>query len=49
MGDNDTLNSPPGPYYATSGWNPATGWGTPDFKQLFYHLTGNILPYLLLS
>jgi kumamolisin len=39
-GDNDTLSASPSPYYAAPGWNPATGWGTPDFKQLFNYLTG---------
>ena len=44
VGDNDTLSTSPSPYYAAPGWNPATGWGTPDFEQLFNYLTGNSSP-----
>lgn|GEM_PF-1553757 len=39
IGDNDTLSPSPSPYYAAYGWNPATGWGTPKFQNLFNYLT----------
>ncbi|MDA8064188.1 MAG: S-layer homology domain-containing protein [Thermaerobacter sp.] len=44
IGDNDTMASGGvGPYYASDGWNPVTGWGTPDFQALLSYLT-NLAP-----
>ncbi len=40
VGTNDVVDTAPPYYYpAAPGWDPATGWGSPDFANLFAVLT----------
>ncbi|MDA8145520.1 MAG: G1 family endopeptidase, partial [Thermaerobacter sp.] len=43
VGDNNALAAT-GPYYAAAGWDPATGWGSPDVAALLSDLAGLSLP-----
>ncbi len=43
VGDNNALAAT-GPYYAAAGWDPATGWGSPNVAVLLSDLAGVTLP-----